>query len=415
MARGGVSFELERFGWVEGVPVLEVAGRWRSPRRRRLGAASLVVSAEGGRRLTPSASTGEARSAPEPELWRAEFYWPGSPAAVRGAELEVGPSLVIELPAPDGPLPPAAAPRTSAPSAVELARLELAAARRQAEADRAEAARLRESLEALRREAAAHEGTRAQLADTRARLEDERAALRQAREQAEAARKEVEATRKEADARDKRATRELAAARKDADDREKRARERHAVGSREAAEPEQRLVDRAAAVGGQAEMGAGEEAEAQLDADVHRLGPEPRALQRSVSETADTLQPPPPDGLASGDRERTVEWRPEDLEDDPEPGPRTSPSAAPPPPLPPVYDPYDDFEDTADTDTLLLGPPPSRGPRGSIGASGRRRATDAPRRLAERPPNGSPALRAIAGVLLLLLSLVLIVALLLLA
>lgn len=365
MARGAVTFELERFGWVDGVPVLEVAGRWRSTRRRRLGPASLVVSAEGGRRLTPSASTGEARSQPEPELWRAEFYWPGSPAAVRGGELEVGPSLVIELPAPDGPLPPAVAP-TTAPSEAELLRLELAAARRQAEADRAEAARLRESLEPLRREADAHEATRAELVDARARLEAERAALREAREEAKAA-------RKEADARDKRAAKELAAARKDADDREKRARERHAAESRAAAEREQRLVDQMASATGEEQ---------------------------------------PADVSAPGDPGRTVEWRPDDLEDDAEPGPRTS---SPPPPAPPAYDVDDDFDETADTDTLLLGPAPDRGAGESPGTWPSPRAAGAPRRLAERPPDGSAALRAIAGVLLLLLAVVLVVLLLLLA
>lgn len=50
-----------------------------------------------------------------------------------------------------------------------------------------------------------------------------------------------------------------------------------------------------------------------------------------------------------------------------------------------------------------------------MGAAGPHRTAAAPRRLAERPPNGSPALRAIAGVLLLLLAVVLIVLLLLLA
>ncbi|CAA9531457.1 MAG: hypothetical protein AVDCRST_MAG30-3818, partial [uncultured Solirubrobacteraceae bacterium] len=192
MARGGVTFELERFGWVEGVPVLEVAGRWRAPRRRRLGPAALVARADGTRRLTPSASTGEARAEPEPELWRAEFFWGGLPGAVRGAELEIGSSLIIELPAPDGVLPPAATPSTAAPSDAELARPELAAARRQAEADRAEAAKLRESLEPLRAQAAALEAAQAELAETRQRLEAQTAAAREAEAQAKRAAKEAE-------------------------------------------------------------------------------------------------------------------------------------------------------------------------------------------------------------------------------
>src|SRR3954469_24637174 len=101
-----VSFDLERFGWVEDGR-LEVIGRWSGLRGRRVGRVVLRVA---GRRL-PALAGGSPPGAGGPlralaggsppaadEPWRAEFAYDGDPAAVKGAELEIGRSLVVDLP-----------------------------------------------------------------------------------------------------------------------------------------------------------------------------------------------------------------------------------------------------------------------------------------------------------------------------
>lgn len=139
-----VSFDLERFGWVEDGR-LEVIGRWSGLRGRRVGRAFLTVA---GKRL--SALPGGQMAAPD-EPWRAVFAYDGDPADVTGAELEIGRTLVVDLPPPrrrrrrhaTGETPTVAAAR------------DLAAARAEADAATAEADALREQLASLRAQLAA--------------------------------------------------------------------------------------------------------------------------------------------------------------------------------------------------------------------------------------------------------------------
>ena len=93
-----VAFELECFEWAE--ERLEVAGRWKGLGAHRLNRPVLTVDTEGGRRkrivAMPGGHVGVAG-----EIWRAAFAWPGDPAEITGAELEVGGRLVVDLPLPD--------------------------------------------------------------------------------------------------------------------------------------------------------------------------------------------------------------------------------------------------------------------------------------------------------------------------
>src|ERR1700754_1924691 len=89
-AVGEVSFELERFEWTSDNR-LEVVGRWNGVRGRRISRPALTVEA-GGRRQRLSGS----QESDEP--WTASFAWSGEDIA--GAELEIGRSLVVELPPP---------------------------------------------------------------------------------------------------------------------------------------------------------------------------------------------------------------------------------------------------------------------------------------------------------------------------
>ena len=93
-----VAFELECFEWAD--ERLEVAGRWKGLAGRRLNRPVLTVETEGGRRKHLVAMPGGHFGAAE-ESWRAAFDWPGDPAEIIGAELEVGGKIVVDLPLPD--------------------------------------------------------------------------------------------------------------------------------------------------------------------------------------------------------------------------------------------------------------------------------------------------------------------------
>src|SRR5918998_1012561 len=93
MAGREISFELARFEWVS-PDRLEVEGTWHGV--RRLVRATLVVEVDGRRR--------RLRALPEdpgsPEDWTAAFPWQGELPELPGAELEVGRSIVVDLPRP---------------------------------------------------------------------------------------------------------------------------------------------------------------------------------------------------------------------------------------------------------------------------------------------------------------------------
>ena len=93
---GEVSFELERFEWTAD-DRLEVVGRWNGVRGRRIARPALTVDT-GDRRQRVSGSQISDNGPDEP--WRASFDWDPSRGDPTGAELEIGRSLVVELPAP---------------------------------------------------------------------------------------------------------------------------------------------------------------------------------------------------------------------------------------------------------------------------------------------------------------------------
>src|SRR5215207_5502688 len=131
-----VAFELECFEWAE--ERLEVAGRWKGLGPHRLNRPVLTVETDGGRRkrivAMPGGHLGVAG-----ETWRATFAWPGDPAEISGAELEVGGSLVVELPLPDRRRRRRRRPAADEP-ADEALRAEVGALRGQVERLRAELA-----------------------------------------------------------------------------------------------------------------------------------------------------------------------------------------------------------------------------------------------------------------------------------
>jgi hypothetical protein len=98
MAVREIAFELECFEWAD--ERLEVAGRWRGLAGRRVARPVLSVDTEAGRRKRLVALPGGHFGAAE-ESWRASFAWPGDPAEITAAELEVGGYVVVELPLPD--------------------------------------------------------------------------------------------------------------------------------------------------------------------------------------------------------------------------------------------------------------------------------------------------------------------------
>lgn len=431
MARGGIAFELERFGWTGEAPVLEVVGRWRGPRPRRLGAATLVVLGGGRLRLTPMVSSGDVRVNPEPELWRAEFLWTGT-GVVEGGELEVGPSLVIELPAPEGSAPVRTATAVE-PSGTDALRLELDGLRRQAEADRAEADRLRAEVAPLRRDSES---------------------LTTARAERDAARTEL--GRLEANARKFDAS--LAAARKDADAREQRARstgekraesvERDAGGRASAAEARARVAEEereavrerldratrdlelaredAVRLARERDGAAGEVARLQHELSAARsaerewvpvpepaplLEPEPELVREPEPEREPVLEPEP---TATWDDPPAAVVAPREPEPEPSVEPEFEPDEEPDeePDLEP--DPTETLEQPpsprsgADAEATLRVAVPPRARQSRPPLQPHRTPPVAPHR-ADKPPKDSTALRAIAGAFVLLLAIVLLV------
>lgn len=183
-----VSFELERFGWAS-EDRLEVAGRWIGV-NRRLARPTLVVVVDGRRRRLRTLPGAWGSSA---EGWEAAFGWQGGPVELDGAELEVGRSIVVDLPRPRRA-------RQSAPagSAEVHEEREVPAEPGPAEASEANEAstRLTAELDAAREEAAE---ARAALEREQQELAIARRALSSARESEEDERKEAQSMRSELD------------------------------------------------------------------------------------------------------------------------------------------------------------------------------------------------------------------------
>ena len=153
-----VDFEVERFEWTSG-DRLEVAGRWFGVRGRRFVRPVLNLQLPGGRRRLIALLEHKPWAPHEGEAWIAAFAWEGEQEAVEAVELEVGPSLVVALPAPGGGAP--VAPR--APSAPRLPA--------RPSGQREEAAALRLEVERLRGELARTRDEAHEAGKTIARLE----------------------------------------------------------------------------------------------------------------------------------------------------------------------------------------------------------------------------------------------------
>jgi hypothetical protein len=133
----GVSFEVDRFAWVDGR--LEVTGRWYGIRGRRFLRPTLDVEVDGSPRRMLAVLEHKPWAADDGEEWMAAFDWNGDPVALAVAELAVAPELAVVLPPPTGA--PAKKPRRAKPSGERLAAappraqaLEAALAEAQAEA-----------------------------------------------------------------------------------------------------------------------------------------------------------------------------------------------------------------------------------------------------------------------------------------
>src|SRR4051794_4900100 len=158
-AAPGVDFEVERFEWTT-AGRLELAGRWFGLRGRRFVRPVLNVRLPGGRRRLIALLEHKPWAADDGDPWIAAFAWAGEQEAIDAVELEVGPSLVVDLPAPHGGAPRSslsvpAVPRLAARSAGQ--REELAALRggaREAAAVRSEVAAAGETIERLQGEVA---------------------------------------------------------------------------------------------------------------------------------------------------------------------------------------------------------------------------------------------------------------------
>jgi hypothetical protein len=96
----GVSFEVDRFAWVDGR--LEVTGRWYGIRGRRFLRPTLDVEVDGSPRRMLAVLEHKPWAADDGEEWVAAFDWNGDPVALAVAELAVAPELAVVLPPPTG-------------------------------------------------------------------------------------------------------------------------------------------------------------------------------------------------------------------------------------------------------------------------------------------------------------------------
>jgi hypothetical protein len=98
----GITFEVERFEWVDG-DRLEVRGRWYGLRGHRFVRPVLVVHAVDERRRMLAVLDHKPWAAEDGDEWIAAFPWEGDPLELTAAELAVAPSLAVDLPVPRVP------------------------------------------------------------------------------------------------------------------------------------------------------------------------------------------------------------------------------------------------------------------------------------------------------------------------
>jgi hypothetical protein len=99
-APAGVSFEVDRFAWVDGR--LEITGRWYGIRGRRFLRPTLDVEVDGSPRRMLAVLEHKPWAADDGEEWVAAFEWNGEPVPLAVAELAVAPELAVVLPPPTG-------------------------------------------------------------------------------------------------------------------------------------------------------------------------------------------------------------------------------------------------------------------------------------------------------------------------
>ena len=97
-ASSEVDFELERFERTA-QDRIEISGRWFGLRGRRFVRPVLNLNSGGARRRAIALLEHKPWAAEDGEVWLAAFRWPDGAAEVSGAELEVGPGLLVDLPA----------------------------------------------------------------------------------------------------------------------------------------------------------------------------------------------------------------------------------------------------------------------------------------------------------------------------
>ena len=97
-----VAFEVERFEWADS-DRLEVAGRWYGLRGHRFVRPALVVQAGDEQRRMLALLEHKPWAADDGEEWIAAFPWEGAPLELTAAELEVAPSIAVDLPIPRVP------------------------------------------------------------------------------------------------------------------------------------------------------------------------------------------------------------------------------------------------------------------------------------------------------------------------
>lgn len=95
----GERFELERFEW-KAPDRLEVAGKFHGLEDAQFDDAVLVVTGAGGAHRLRAAPEIGAGPPEHGQSWRAQFVWDEKPVGVDAAALELGPDIVVELPAP---------------------------------------------------------------------------------------------------------------------------------------------------------------------------------------------------------------------------------------------------------------------------------------------------------------------------
>jgi len=108
----GVTFEVERFEWVDG-DRLEISGRWYGLRGHRFVRPVLVVQAPDGQRRMLAVLDHKPWAAEDGDEWIAAFPWEGEPLELTAAELAVAPSLAVDLPVPRLPGRRSSAPASS--------------------------------------------------------------------------------------------------------------------------------------------------------------------------------------------------------------------------------------------------------------------------------------------------------------